>query len=144
MSAFKFSLQPVLNHRADIEEEKKTEYRQARLSLQEESKKTQRLIQQIEEIDQQLMKKGMIHVNQLYQLIQYRDQLQRKLIEQQKIQLQSEQKVEVAQKHLLQAKLDVQVLEKLKEKNYTQYVHQENLEELKLLDELSCINYGRA
>ncbi len=144
MSAFKFSLQPVLNHRADIEEEKKTEYRQAKQSLQEETKKTQQLIQQINAIDEQLTRKGMVNVNQLYQLIHYRNQLKQELMNQQKIQAESEQKVEVAQKFLLQAKLDVQVLEKLKEKNYTQYVHQENLEELKLLDELSCINYGRA
>lgn len=144
MSNFKFSLQPVLNHRADIEEEKKAEYRQARQTLQEESEKTQRLICEIKVIDEQLTQKGMIQVNQLYQLIHYRDQLQQKLVKQQRVQDESEQRVETAQKCLLQAKLDVQVLEKLKEKNYTLHVHQQNLEELKMLDELSCINYGRA
>lgn len=144
MSTFKFSLQPVLNHRADIEEEKKAEYRQARQTLQEESEKTQRLICEIKVIDEQLTQKGMIQVNQLYQLIHYRDQLQQKLVKQQRVQDESEQRVETAQKYLLQAKLDVQVLEKLKEKNYTLHVHQQNLEELKMLDELSCINYGRA
>ena len=144
MSTFNFSLQPVLNHRADIEEEKKAEYRQARQTLQEELEKTQKLIYEIKAVDEQLTQKGMIQVNQLYQLIHYRDQLQQKLIKQQRVQDESEQRVETAQKCLLQAKLDVQVLEKLKEKNYTLHVHQENLEELKMLDELSCINYGRA
>lgn len=144
MLGFKFSLQPVLNHRSDVEEEKKTEYQQARQQLQKQVEKTQDLVRQMGEIDEQLTQRGMIHVNQLYQLIQYRDQLQQKLKQQQKVQAESEQRVEIAQKFLLQAKLDVQVLEKLKEKKYSQYVHQEKLEELKLLDELSCINYGRA
>lgn len=144
MSTFKFSLQPVLNHRCDIEEEKKAEYRQARQILQMESEKVQKLICELNIIDEQLTQKGVFHANQLYQLIHYRDQLQQKLVRQQQVLNESEKKVEMVQKCLLQAKLDVQVLEKLKEKNYTLHVHQENLKELRMLDELSCINYGRA
>ncbi|MDB8551143.1 flagellar export protein FliJ [Turicibacter sanguinis] len=144
MSTFKFSLQPVLNHRTDVEEEKKNEYQKARQNLQEESQKTKQLIHEINEIDEQLTRTGKVQVTQLYQLLHYRNQVHQKLIRQQQIQEESEQKVEVAQQFLLQAKLDVQVLEKLKEKSYTHHVYQEKLEEVKLLDELSCINYGRA
>lgn len=112
--------------------------------MQEESQKTKQLIHEINEIDEQLTRTGKVQVNQLYQLLHYRNQVHQKLIRQQQIQEESEQKVEVAQQFLLQAKLDVQVLEKLKEKSYTHHVYQEKLEEVKLLDELSCINYGRA
>ena len=143
MSAFKFSLQPVLKHRTDLEEDKKNSYHQAKQMLQIEEEKVKKLTEKISELNASLEKTGMINVTVFNHVIHYREQLNQELKLQKNKQKESTKQVEIAQQNLLQARVDVQVLEKMKERQQDQYIQQINYEEAKLLDELACISYGR-
>lgn len=143
MGAFSFSLQPVLNHRADIEEEKKTDYQQAMNLWQQQVEKVQQIQQKLVELNESFNTRGIVNVMELFQLTNYREQLRDELIKQEMLKEQSKKQVDVAQQNLLKAKLDVQVLEKLKEKNLQSHLQEERLEEMKQLDELACIKYAR-
>lgn len=143
MGVFSFSLQPVLNHRADIEEEKKTDYQQAMNLWQQQVEKVQQIQQKLVELNESFNTRGIVNVMELFQLTNYREQLRDELIKQEMLKEQSKKQVDVAQQNLLKAKLDVQVLEKLKEKNLQSHLQEERLEEMKQLDELACIKYAR-
>lgn len=143
MGTFSFSLQPVLNHRVDLEEERKLDYQQAITLWQQQVEKVQQIQQKLTELNESFNRRGIVNVTELFQLSHYREQLRDELVKQESLSEQSKKQMDAAQQHLLKAKLDVQVLEKLKEKNLQSHLQEERLEEIKQLDELACIKYAR-
>ena len=140
---FKFSLQSVLNHRLDREEECQNDYKQAQRAYLEECEKTRELQDKIYSLNEHITKNVKVEIFQLQQLNVYKEQLRKQLEKQELAKAKSQQQVKSVQKQLLQAMTDVQVIDTLKQKQYEVYLQEELAVENRLLDELACINYGR-
>lgn|SRR5699024_2407539 len=141
MIRYNFSMQNVLDWRNDQEDEAKLKLVQIKKRLNNEETYLQQLINE----NIQLKEKAALtrKVDIMRQQDLYKQVLDERIIQQKLVVEQVLNEIKKAEEALLSAHKDKRVMEKLKEKEYEQYVETLQLEEQKQMDEFSTITFGR-
>lgn len=142
MENYIFSMEKVLDYREDIEKLKREEFAKINLEISQVEAEIAKINIELKEINEKIFK--IQNANELFQIQLYREALEEKL-EIQKLRLSEKRKaLEDKRKELTKAQADRKVMEKLKEKDYSQFVYKKNLKEQKELDEFSVMRFKHA
>lgn len=142
MENYIFSMEKVLDYREDIEKLKREEFAKINLEISQLETEIAKINIELKEINEKIFK--IQNANELFQIQLYREALEEKL-EIQKLRLSEKRKaLEDKRKELTKAQADRKVMEKLKEKDYSQFVYKKNLKEQKELDEFSVMRFKHA
>lgn len=143
MAKFKFKLQTLLNLKHQLEESKKNEMGQLARRLEEEK----RLYKKIEEDRENYIKmfsdesqKGMT-VSKIRDLNRFISVLKERLNKQQENVNLASENVEKCREELIQIVKEREMLEKLKEKKFQQYIREELRKEQLMSDEVAGFRY---
>lgn len=141
MIRYNFSLQNVLDWRSDQEDEAKLNLVQIKNRLNKEENYLQQLIYE----NIQLKEKAALtrKVDVMRQQDLYKEVLDEKIIQQKLIVEQTMNEMKKAEETLLNAHKDKKVVEKLKEKDYREYMETLQIKEQKQIDEFSTITFSR-
>ena len=137
MAGFKFRLQKILEHRETLENIKKGEFGKAQNKLNIEKERLVKLRTTKEAIarEKEEISKASITMNELQKYNNYlmdlseKIKLQTKTIEQAKVQ------VEKARNELIEATKDKKIIEKLKTRDYQEFLYEEKIKEEKENDQ---------
>ncbi|NMA49389.1 MAG: flagellar export protein FliJ [Tissierellia bacterium] len=138
---FKFRLQRILNHKEDIEKQKKEIFGALTIKLTEEED----ILQAIEEERFITIKKSNIekstgnivklkYYDNYLKMLKERIERQTDVIERLKVE------VEIAKLDMLDAVKETKAFEKIKEKDYEKYLYEEKKNEEKLIDSIVTFN----
>jgi len=137
-----FSMEKVLDYREDIEKLKAEEFAKIKLEISGIEKEIAKLNIELKETNEKIFE-----VQNAYELIQvqlYREALEEKL-EIQKLLLSEKKKaLEDKRAELTKAQSDRKIMEKLKEKDYSQFMYKKNMKEQKKLDDISVMKFKHA
>lgn len=137
MSSYKFSLEKVLEWRIDNEKRVAKRFATIRTELEYQKTTLNNLRLEEESIKKKILQSATInelkHQHILKGLIQEKIQQQEDLI------ARTEAKLEEVRKELLEAQKGRKIMEKLKEKDYREYVEKLMYEEQKQLDEIAVL-----
>jgi flagellar FliJ protein len=142
--AFTFKLESVLNYRKILEDQAQQVLAESLQEQQRLERQSVQLTKRLHAVDQDL-KKQQQHGMGIAELILYEDQIEhcRKQLHQLETRLLRLQKtIEAQRQELLQASMERQVMEKLKEKKKVEYLREELQEETAMLDEISLRTKG--
>ncbi|MDD3706333.1 MAG: flagellar export protein FliJ [Clostridiaceae bacterium] len=138
MAAYKFKLQKLLDYKIKIEEDKKNKLGSALKRLENEKRRMIKLkkeFNEMEDLYRQKTSQGM-SVNELKILANYIDYYKRG-IKEQKVRIKmAEEYVTVCREELINATREKEMIEKLREKDYSKYLYEEQKKEEKLIDDL--------
>lgn len=142
MVSYKFSLEKVLEWRAEIEKRiaKSFAIVQNELNYQEITLNNLRL--ENESIKKKILELN--NINDLKQQYLFKQSVEQKIKEILKLIEQTKTKLEKLRLDLLEAQKNRKIMEKLKEKDYIEYKENLMLEEQKELDEIAVFRYGAA
>lgn len=142
---YHFSLQNVLNHRINLEEEREREFALAIQSLISEQKKLEeiehKITKEIHELS--VVETGVFSSQDFMDYEKYIVFLENKKIEQQKKICEAKSVVELEREKLINATKNRKVLERLKEKGMKRYLFDINRLEQIELDEIAVLKYAR-
>jgi flagellar FliJ protein len=140
--SYKFSLEKVLEWRAEIEKRiaKSFAIVQNELNYQEITLNNLRL--ENESIKKKILELN--NINDLKQQYLFKQSVEQKIKEILKLIEQTKTKLEKLRLDLLEAQKNRKIMEKLKEKDYIEYKENLMLEEQKELDEIAVFRYGAA
>ena len=128
MQAFHFSLEKVLDHRKTIEQEAKRTYAQKQQLLIQQEQRLNTLTQEKAQLfDVNEMTIGRMQVQQRY-LNATIDEVQNKMFH-------VKQELAESLSVVVEAQQERKIVEKLREKQFAEYIYEEQLEEQKQLDE---------
>lgn len=135
--AFKFKLQKLLNYKRTVEGLKKTEYGDAiyRLGLEEE-KLISYSNQKLNIIQRKEAGGKTVNIAEIKMYSNYLKQLNNKIEDQEQLVKEKEEERDQAQDELLFAMQERKAFEKLKEKEYKEYLIEEKRKEDKVVDEI--------
>jgi flagellar FliJ protein len=142
--AFKFKLESVLNYRQILEDQAQqalAESQQERLRLERQSIQ---LKERLLAVDRELKKRQLQGIG-IAELTLYEDQIehcQRQVKQLEELLVRIRKRIEDQRQELLQASMERQVMEKLKEKMHAEYLRAEARAETSLLDEISLRTKG--
>lgn len=138
---YRFSLQNVLDWRAEQEDEAKLNMIHAKKELEHQEAYLQKLIRE----NIQLKEKSVLNnrVDSMRQDDLYKRVLNEKIIQQKLIVEQATHDVERAEEQLVKSYQEKKVMEKLKEKDHQSYIDEVNAIEQKDLDEFATITFSR-
>jgi len=135
-------MEKVLDYREDIEKLKAEEFAKIKLEISGIEKEIAKLNIELKETNEKIFE-----VQNAYELIQvqlYREALEEKL-EIQKLLLSEKKKaLEDKRAELTKAQSDRKIMEKLKEKDYSQFMYKKNMKEQKKLDDISVMKFKHA
>ena len=145
METFKFSLQPVLNHRQFIEESLQKEFAhlQRRLTAEQEQLDCQEQQQQQLTFDLEQMQRQATTSSKLLLYVDFLEQLKADIKHQQQIIADLNQQTALKREELLEAMKNRKALEKFKEKKLAQHREQMLSKEQAFLDEIGVNRHGR-
>jgi len=145
MKKFKFKLQVVLDHRKRIENEKKKELGKVNAVLNSEKDKFYAFENVYLATQLELKKKetGILDIAQMLFYQSYLIQLRQIMQHQKKVINEVLKEVEKKRLELVEVSKKRKVLDKLKEKEYSQYTKEMALVEQKFIDEISINKYLR-
>jgi len=140
-----FSLQNVLNHRINIEEEREREFALAMQVLLSERKKLEDIENKItkEFHELSMVETGSFSSKDFMDYKKYIESLENKKIQQHKIICKVESGVEREREKLIEATKNRKVLDRLKEKGMKKYLLDINRLEQNELDEIAVLKYAR-
>ncbi|TFZ39920.1 flagellar export protein FliJ [Soehngenia longivitae] len=142
MENYIFSMEKVLDYREDIEKLKREEFAKINLEISQLEIEIAKINIELKEINEKIFK--IQNANELFQMQLYREALEEKL-EIQKLLLSEKRKaLEDKRVELTKAQADKKIMEKLKEKDYSQFMYKKNLKEQKELDEFSVMKFKHA
>ena len=138
MAKFQFKMETVLRLRESIEEQKKNEFGRAAAELERQKEKLKAIIAEQRQMIQEFHEavKARIDSKKSDQYNKYIKLLDKRIEEQQAVVKKCEAIEEACRKELIEATKEKKKLEKLKEKQFQQYVIEEKREEQKVTDEL--------
>ncbi len=138
MKNYHFSLEKVLEYRWGLEREAQQELAESERKLFHEQKRLEFLHKEYGKTQLALKDKGeeILNLEELIMLSSYLYYLDRKIEEQEEIVLDSEVKVAQDQEKVKAAMQQRKTLERLKEKDYQDYLAEVNTEEGKKIDEM--------
>ena len=144
MKKFNYRMQSILDIKAKLEEQEKTNYGLARARLSQEEEKLAALIQRKNEYEDKLKGRvsGVLHIDDIRKCSSDIE-IMKVLIKQQEQQVKrAEQAVEFARQKLTVAMREHKMHEILREKAFEEYMHETNAEESKEIDENVSFTYG--
>ena len=138
MAVYKFRLQKLLDYKIKIEEEKKNKLGSAIKRLEKEKHRMAELKRELSDMQSLFHEKtsqGMA-VNELKILANYIDYYKRG-IKEQKVRIRmAEDYLSICREELIAATREKKMIEKIKEKDYSKYLYEEQKKEEKLVDDL--------
>lgn len=143
MAKFFYRMQNILNIKNRLEEQAKIEFALANRSLMEEEEKLARL-QQRKAVYEEEIKRLLDDKLQLKKIRENEAavEVMKELIEAQILQVRAaERKVEIARKKLHNAMQERKTHDRLKEKQFEEFMQEENAKESKEIDELTSYRY---
>ncbi|HKM20642.1 MAG TPA: flagellar export protein FliJ [Lachnospiraceae bacterium] len=143
MAKFFYRMQNILNIKNRLEEQAKIEFALANRSLMEEEEKLARL-QQRKAVYEEEIKRLLDDKLQLKKIRENEAavEVMKELIEAQILQVRAaERKVEIARKKLQNAMQERKTHDRLKEKQFEEFMQEENAKESKEIDELTSYRY---
>jgi len=141
MSDYKFSLQNVLDWRADKEDEMKLKFVEVKQAQAIEERQLQQLIN--ENIRLKEKSSSPRKIDAMRQDDLYKEVLDEKIIQQRLVVDKARQTTKEVEADLLKAYQDKKVMEKLKEKEREEYIEEMNKQEQKKLDAFATMTFGR-
>lgn len=145
MARFRYRMQSILNIKIKMEEQAKMEFAAARMHLDEEEEKLQVLFDRKEAYEnkgRELRKDSL----KVLDILENRDAIavMDEFILFQKQQVKhAEEQLEAARKKLQLARQESKTQERLREKAFEVFIHEENAREAKEVDELTSYTHGR-
>lgn len=145
MARFIYRMQSILNIKAKMEEQAKMEFGAARARLNEEEEKLENLIARkagYEETGRSLQKDSL----KVREIIENRDAIERmkEFIQTQELCVKkAEEQLEEARAKLQDARQESRTQERLREKAFEEFMHEENAREAKEIDELTSYTHSR-
>lgn len=139
---FKFSLENVLDWRFDQEEAAKLNVAVVEKELQQEKEHLQSLILENIRLKEKAQLTGTLEAMRQEDL--YKKVLDEQIVQQKLVVERVEADLEAEKEKLLVAHKDRRIMEKLEEKEFENYTHQNEQAEQKQLDEFGTINFGRS
>ena len=136
------SMEKVLDYREDIEKLKKEEFAKINLEISQLEIEIAKINIELKEINEKIFK--IQNANELFQIQLYREALEEKLEIQKLILSEKRKALEDKRVELTKAQADKKIMEKLKERDYSQFMYKKNLKEQKELDEFSVMKFKHA
>ena len=145
MARFRYRMQSILNIKEKLEEQAKMEFAAARMHLDEEEEKLQVLFDRKESYENKgrELRKSSLKVPDI---LENRDAIavMDEFIFLQKRQVKlAEGELEAARLKLQLARQETRTQERLREKAFEVFIHEENVKEAKEVDELTSYTHGR-
>ncbi|MCI8614260.1 flagellar export protein FliJ [Parablautia intestinalis] len=145
MARFRYRMQSILNIKEKLEEQAKMEFAAARMHLDEEEEKLQVLFDRKESYENKgrELRKSSLKVPDI---LENRDAIavMDEFIFLQKRQVKlAEDELEAARLKLQLARQETRTQERLREKAFEVFIHEENVKEAKEVDELTSYTHGR-
>ncbi len=145
MKKFAFALQPVLDHRKRIEDEKQLVVAQRKRALDEAERELERLNEEFRVHAAMLRDKHKkLETRELQSIYAHLQFLDRCIVAQIRIVAERRVALDRARAELLEASKEKKVVEKLKERRREAYVKEEQRVEQKELDDGNARRFGRA
>lgn len=145
MARFRYRMQNILNVKEKLETQAKNEFAVASAKVREEEEKLAGLIHRREEYEELLrrLSEGVLDVRKIAEARNAIESL-KDLIENQRINVKQAEKILEEKRIALQAAVqDVKTHEKLKEKQFEQFLQDEAANESKEIDELVSYRFGQ-
>lgn len=137
LAKFKFRLQRVLEVKEKVEDEKKNIYAEHRKQLEEENRRLERLVEDMEEAksSKDSINSGSLRISQLSSYSDYMQGLHLMIDKQSVKVVDTEKEVESVRMQLLEATKERRILENLKLKSFEEYKYELKQEEDKMTDQ---------
>lgn len=133
--AYKFKMMNILNYKEQLEREKKDEFSSVSTLYHKEMEMLGALEKEkVSAIQNQNLSKKSNDINEIKAYQKYIDSLTDKILIQMKLVKKISDDLEVAKKEMLVAMQEKKVMEKLKEKDYQNYLNDEKRVEEKMID----------
>lgn len=139
MNNYNFSMEKILEWRSDIEKEKMESFGRLQRSLKEEQDKLKELLLEIQEA--KLNSMSQMDIYKLQQYNRYKESIEEKIIYQEKAILELKNSLEDNRLELITAQKDRSIMEKLKERDFSNYKKNIDYQEQKELDEIAVLRY---
>lgn len=145
MARFRYRMQSILNIKEKMEEQAKMEFAAARMHLDEEEEKLQILFDRKESYEnkgRELRKDSL----KVLDILENRDAIAMMdefiFLQKQQVKL-AEDRLEAARRKLQLARQETKTQERLREKAFEAFIHEENAKEAKEVDELTSYTHSR-
>ena len=145
MAKFIYRMQSILEIKLKMEDQARTEFATAKMHLDEEEEKLQYLKDRkagYEQLGRELRKDGL----KVFEIIENKEAIDRMeefiLLQMENVR-RAEQQLEEARLRLQEAMQESKTQEKLREKAFDEFVHEENAREAKEVDELTSYTHSR-
>ncbi len=142
---FHFNLQPLLSHRESIEKVLKKELAESQRSLDLEKKKLDDCLQQqsrlIRDLEQKTRQKPAVSEIRLYTLSH--DRLIKNMVQQEQRVIASETVSKEKRNHLVEAMKKRKIMDRLKEKRFTEYQEESARKEQVFMSEVAIQQFNR-
>lgn len=141
MEEYSFSMEKVLDYRVDVEKQKAEEFAKLKFEITEIETEITKLNIELKSINEKIC--SVQNVNELLQLQLYRELLEENVKMQKLLLIEKRKSLEEKRSELKQAQIDRKIMDKLKEKDYSQFIYKRNLKEQKELDDISVMKFKR-
>lgn len=137
MPGFKFRLQKILEHRETLENIKKGEFAKAQAKLSLEIEKLEQLKISRQNISREKQEKSQTSttMNELQKYNNYLIDLDRMMVLQTETINTAREKVDIAREELIEATKDKKIIEKLRIRDYQEFLYEEKIKEEKANDQ---------
>lgn len=142
MSGFKFRLEKVLNYKETVEGFKKSEYGSVNQKLNEEKKTLQEYCDYKSDLIKSKEDSQKTNIANLKLFNNYIGEISKNIQEQENIVENTKKELEHAKEELLLAIQEKKSFEKLKEKDYEEFIAESKKEEAKIVDEIVTFKSG--
>lgn len=141
MEEYSFYMEKVLDYREEIEKQKAEEFAKIRYEISQMETEIAKLNLELKSINEKIC--SVQNVNELLQLQLYRELLEENIKMQKLLLTEKRKSLEEKRNELKKAQTDRKIMDKLKEKDYSQFVYKRNLKEQKELDDISVMKFKR-
>lgn len=145
MARFIYRMQSILDIKTKMEEQAKMEFAAARMRLDEEEEK-QRVLEERKNAYEEkgrMLRRDSLKVPEIMENQDAMARMDEFIALQQKNVEKAQQQLEEARVSLQMAMQESKTQEKLKEKAFEEFIHEENVREAKEVDELTSYTHGR-
>lgn len=145
MAKFIYRMQSILEIKVKLEEQAKTEFAAAKMRLDEEEEKLRILTDRKADYEEQgrILRKDSLKVMEIMENKEAINRMEEFILFQQKSVMQAQEQLENARMRLQEAMQESKTHEKLREKAFEVFVHEENAKEAKEVDELTSYTHSR-
>lgn len=141
MEEYIFSMEKVLDYRVDVEKQKAGEFAKIRYEISQIETEIAKLNLELKSINEKIC--NVQNVNELLQFQLYRELLEENVKMQNLLLTEKRKALEEKRNELTKAQTDRKIMDKLKEKDYSQFIYKRNLKEQKELDDISVMKFKR-